>query len=78
MLDESRYSLQRLIDNVNLLTPELLDKINRIVVECGHKLVGKKDGGSAGRKLRNVGILAIEGLTGRSRDSRMVSLPMNR
>ena len=41
-LDKSRYSLQRLIDNVNLLTPELLDKINRIVVECGHKLVGKK------------------------------------
>lgn len=31
-LDATRFSLQRLIDNVGHLTPELLGKINRIVV----------------------------------------------
>jgi len=38
------YALQTLKDNVSLFTPEVLDKINQIVVQHGHKLVGKKDG----------------------------------
>lgn len=40
--DEYDYALQTLKDNVSLLTPEVLDKINQIVVKSGHKLVGKK------------------------------------
>lgn len=39
-LDETRYSLQRLIDNVGHLTPELLGKINRVVVAHGHTVLG--------------------------------------
>ncbi len=38
------YPLQTLKDNIGLLTPEVLDRINRIVVRTGHKVVGKKDG----------------------------------
>jgi len=39
----SKYSLQALKDNVSLFTPEILDRINMIVVECGHSFVkGKK------------------------------------
>ena len=37
------YKLQTLKDNVCLLTPETLNKINEIVVKAGHKLVKKKD-----------------------------------
>ncbi len=37
------YSLQTLKDNVSLLTPGILDSINTIVVESGHKLVKKKE-----------------------------------
>lgn len=36
------YPLQTLKDNVALLTPEILEKINTIVVESGHKLLFKK------------------------------------
>ena len=36
------YSLQTIKDNVKLLTPELLDKINTVVVEEGHRVVKKK------------------------------------
>ena len=39
-LYRTRYCLQRLIDNVGHLTPELLKKINRIVVGCGHTILG--------------------------------------
>ena len=39
-LDRTRYSLQRLIDNVGHLGPELLKKINRIVVGYGHEVLG--------------------------------------
>ena len=42
--DEQRYHYQTLKDNVSLLTPELLDKINQLVVNSGHVLVKKKDG----------------------------------
>lgn len=33
------YAYQTLVDNVNLLTPELLDKINTLVVKEGHLLL---------------------------------------
>ncbi len=40
---DHEYKLQTLKDNVHLLTPELLDKINQIVVLEGHNLVKKKE-----------------------------------
>ena len=40
--DESYYNLQTLKDNISLLTPELLEKINQIIVTGGHALVKKK------------------------------------
>jgi hypothetical protein len=40
--DRYYYELQTLKDNVTLLTPEVLDKINEIVVKAGHKLLGGK------------------------------------
>ena len=42
---EVKYSLQALKDNVSLFTPEILERINQIVVEAGHNLLkgkGKK------------------------------------
>ncbi len=42
--DETSYHFQTLKDNVSLLTPELLDEINQIVVNAGHGLIKKKDG----------------------------------
>jgi hypothetical protein len=40
--DETTYHFQTLKDNVSLLTPELLDEINQVVVAAGHVLVKKK------------------------------------
>jgi len=40
--DRYYYELQTLKDNVSLLTPEILDKINEIVVKAGHTLLGGK------------------------------------
>ena len=40
--DEEQYHFQTLKDNVSLLTPELLDKINGVIVSGGHALVKKK------------------------------------
>jgi hypothetical protein len=40
---KERYGLQTIKDNVSLLTPELLDEINQVVVKAGHELVRKKD-----------------------------------
>jgi hypothetical protein len=40
--DTHYYQLQTLKDNVCLLTPELLDKINQVIVTAGHALVKKK------------------------------------
>jgi hypothetical protein len=37
------YALQTLKDNVSLFTPEILDKLNLIFVNYGHKIVGKKE-----------------------------------
>ena len=42
--NDEQYQVQTLKDNVQLLTPELLDKINQIVVKAGHALVKKKPG----------------------------------
>lgn len=40
--DNSPYHFQTLKDNVSLLTPELLDEVNILVVNSGHVLVKKK------------------------------------
>ena len=42
--DKAPYQFQTLKDNVSLLTPELLDEINQLIVSAGHDLVKKKDG----------------------------------
>ena len=39
----SSYHMQTVQDNVRLLTPELLNDINEIVVKAGHDLVKKKE-----------------------------------
>ena len=39
----SRYPLQTIKDNVSLLTPAVLDRINRFVVGFGHDIVGKNE-----------------------------------
>ncbi len=41
--DEYRYPIQTIKDNVSLFTPEILDKINQIVVKAGHNLVKKNE-----------------------------------
>jgi transposase, IS5 family len=41
--NDERYHFQTLKDNVSLLTPELLDEINQVVVNAGHVLVKKKE-----------------------------------
>lgn len=43
LFDRTYYELQTIKDNVQLLTPEILDKINQVVVKAGHKLLKKKD-----------------------------------
>ena len=40
--DDYKYPIQTIKDNVSLLTPEVLDKINQVVVKAGHNLVKKK------------------------------------
>jgi hypothetical protein len=40
---DARYHLQTIKDNVQLLTPETLSEINKVVVDAGHVLVKKKD-----------------------------------
>ena len=41
--DTYYYHCQTIKDNVPLLTPELLDKINQVVVKAGHDVVKKKE-----------------------------------
>ena len=41
--DQSGYYLQTVKDNVSLLTPEMLDQINQVVVNAGHALIKKKE-----------------------------------
>lgn len=40
---DERYGLQTIKDNICLLTSELIDEINQVVVKAGHDLVSKKD-----------------------------------
>ena len=40
--DAVKYSRQRLVDNVQLLTPELV--LIHLIVRTGHKVAGKKSG----------------------------------
>ena len=48
--DAVKYSRQRLVDNVQLLTPELVLKVIHLIVRTGHKVAGKKSGAAlAGR-----------------------------
>ena len=42
--DQKLYQYQTLVDNVNLLNPELLGKVNHLIVESGHTVMGKKPG----------------------------------
>ena len=42
--DQKLYQYQTLVDNVSLLNPELLGKVNQLVVESGHTVVGKRPG----------------------------------
>ena len=42
IFDESYYPLQTLKDNLSLFTPEVLDRINRIVLQHGLEVIGKK------------------------------------
>ena len=42
--DKKRYHYQTLVNNVSLLTPELLGKVNLLIVKSGHTVVGKKPG----------------------------------
>lgn len=46
---DSFYPLQTIKDNVSLLTPEILDLINQIVVKAGHNLVKKNEEGLRGK-----------------------------
>jgi hypothetical protein len=41
--EEALYALQTLKDNVSLLTPEVLDRINQVVVRAGHQVLGKDE-----------------------------------
>ncbi len=40
--NENEYALQTIKDNVSLLTPEILNKINNIVVKTGHSVINQK------------------------------------
>ncbi len=44
LFDPASYHHQTLKDNITLFTPELLDKINRIVVDAGHEQASRKEG----------------------------------
>lgn len=41
--DKLPYNFQTLKDNVSLMTPELLDKINQLIVSAGHVVLKKKE-----------------------------------
>jgi transposase, IS5 family len=40
--DEYQYPMQTIRDNVSLLTPDMLNRINAVVITAGHKEAGKK------------------------------------
>ena len=37
--DDSQYALQTIRDNIVLLTPQILDEINQVVVKAGHSII---------------------------------------
>ena len=41
--DNYEYQMQTIKDNVGLLTPKLLEKLNQVIVDAGHGLVKKKE-----------------------------------
>jgi len=41
-IDGAYYELQTIKDNLNLFTPELLDRINQVVIHAGHQTLKKK------------------------------------
>ena len=43
IFDKHYYHMQTIKDNVSLLTPDLLDKINQVIVKAGHVLLKKKE-----------------------------------
>ncbi len=40
---EQVYSLQAIKDNVGLFTPDILDRINQVLVKAGHRLLGEAE-----------------------------------
>ena len=42
LMGEKIYNYQTIKDNIDLLTPELLEKVNQLIVESGHTVAGKK------------------------------------
>jgi len=42
-MEEKRYELQTIKDNISLFTPDILDRINQEVVNAGHQLLKKND-----------------------------------
>jgi hypothetical protein len=40
--EKTKYPLQTIIDNVSMFTPEILERINKVVVDAGHNLIKKK------------------------------------
>ena len=42
--DKTHYEYQTIVDNVSLLTPELLSAVGQLVVKSGHKVAKKKPG----------------------------------
>jgi len=41
-MDETYYELQTLKDNLSLFTPDILDRINQVVIHAGHQTLKKK------------------------------------
>jgi transposase, IS5 family len=48
--DENSYNLQTLKDNLRLFTPEILDRLNRVIVRAEHQTL-KKAGRGYSRSL---------------------------
>ena len=42
--DDTTYDMETMRRNMHLFTPEVLEEINKIVVDAGHKVVVKKNG----------------------------------
>jgi hypothetical protein len=48
-LDEKRYGRTTILENLSLVTPEILRKINVLIVKAGHDALGEKDSVLHGR-----------------------------